>query len=204
MARRHALKGRLQTAFAYSGSLNILPGEEYICIKVWIIPMLKSECISYILKDLTGHRLVVTLSLYISLIFTDATKPISTYSACRLTEMLHPDDCRRDISHRQDNFEVYQKPSHFEMQNELNKSCLAVYHSKSDKIECNLCIHNILDLRNEAQLSQRSPLLFDLTISIRKPSPEAFKILISECVQDYNVTEFKMSPMNSAWFTEIL
>ncbi|KAL0582873.1 hypothetical protein ABG067_007165, partial [Albugo candida] len=175
MARRHPLKGRFQEALADSGSLNILPGEEYNCIKVWMIPTLRSGCISCILKDVTGHRLVVTLSLYISLIFTDAFKPIPTCSACNLTEVLHPDDCRRDISHRRDNFEVYQKPSHFEMQNELDKRCLAVYHSKSEKIRCERCINNNLELRNEAQLIQSSPLLFDLTISIRKPSPEAFK-----------------------------
>lgn len=194
MARRHKVDGVFQEAVASLNSFNILHAKEYVCIKVSTQPILQWQCISCVLKDVKGYRIVIFSSLYSTLIFTDTIKPMSSCFKCRMIELLHPDDCRQNLAHHSNNLEVYPKPSNFEMHNRLDRACFTVYHTKSDARKCPSCIKSFLGITNEAQLIRQSPLLFDISMSKWNATPNEFRNLLSTCVRKYKCTRIQNVP----------
>lgn len=183
MARRHLLKQKFSAATIAAESIDILHGEEIVCIKVRTMPQNRWRCISCIIKDMKGYRLMITSSLYISLVFSNSINLKSPCYSCRVVEVLQLDDCRQDIANHLMSIEVYSKPAHLDMLNELDKSCLVLYHIKSETKRCFFCIKLYLAMEDQVILIRRSPSLLDTSKCKSKPTPGALRELFSKCVQ---------------------
>ncbi|CCI10676.1 unnamed protein product [Albugo candida] len=180
-ARRQTSNSLLSETFEPEGSLNILGAKDYFCIEVRALLHSKRRCIDCILKDVTGYHLVFSLSLYIFLIFTHSIRDFSQCKTCKFIQVRRPDDCGKKPEHYLNKLEVYPKPSHLDMRNELYESCIAAYQGKCD-YACIGCIEHYLEITNAAPLIGRSPLLFDVSMAASKMTLKVFSKLSHECV----------------------
>ena len=76
----------------------------------------------------------------------------------------------------------------------LDKSCLAVYHTKADTNKCYSCLSVHLNMKGGTQLIKRSPSLLDISNCDSKPTPEEFRKSLTDCVSLFSCVRIQRVP----------